>query len=81
MYGPIRVQSGTQRSIPRTGRMLKKHLRNASTAEIRAFLSELRTLPHSHRRLLCKLLKRAAPSAPGKVSVVTLADPCPRMKP
>lgn len=78
MYGPIPVQSGTQTSIPRTGGMLKKYLRNASTAEIRALLSELKTLPHSHRRLLCKLLKRAAANAPGKVSVVPLADPTPK---
>jgi hypothetical protein len=78
MYGPIPVQSGTQPSIPGTGGTLKKYLRNASTADIRAFLSELKTLPHNHRRLLCKLLKRAAANAPGKVSVVRLADPTPK---
>ena len=75
MYGPIQAKSRTQTSTP------KVNLQNASTADIRAFLSELKTLPHSHRKLLCKLLKRAAATAPRKVSVVRPADAHPTMKP
>lgn len=81
MYGPIQVQSRTQTSTPKTVGTPKVNLRNASMADIRAFLSELKTLPHSHRKLLCKLLKRAAATAPQKVSVVRPADPHPTMKP
>jgi hypothetical protein len=78
MYGPSQVQSRTQPLIPKTQGTPKRNLRKASTADVRAFLSELKTLPHSHRRLLCKLLRRAAANAPGKVSVVHPADPHPK---
>ena len=81
MYGPIEVQSRNQLTIPETGKAPKRSLRKASTADIRAFLSELKTLPHSHRKLLCKMLRRAAAHAPRKVSVVRLADPHQTMKP
>ena len=80
MYGPVRAQSRTQLSLPKAGGTPRKSLHNASTADIRAFLSELRTLPHSQRRLLCKLLRRAAAQTPGKVSVVQPADPHPTIK-
>ena len=70
MYGPTQAQSRTQTSMPRTEGTPRKSLSKASTADIRAFLSELKTLPHSQRKLLCKLLKRAAATAPRKVSVV-----------
>ena len=81
MHVPIQVQSRNQPSVPRTERTPKRDLRKASTADIRAFLSELKTLPRSQRKLLCKLLKRAAATAPRKVSVVRLADPHQTMKP
>ncbi len=81
MYGPIEVQSRNQPLVPRTERTPKRDLRKASTADIRVFLSELKTFPHSHRKLLCKMLRRAAAHAPGKVSVVRLADPHQTMKP
>jgi len=86
MYVPNPMQSRTQPSIPKTTAPKttgtpKKSLRKASTADIRAFLSELKTLPHSQRRLLCKMLRRAAAHAPRKVSVVRLADPHQTMKP
>jgi hypothetical protein len=81
MYGPIEVQSRNQASIPGTGRTPKRSLRKASTADIRAFLSELKTLPHSHRKLLCKMLRRAAAHASRKASVVRLADPHQTKKP
>ena len=78
MYGPIQAQSRTNPQIKRSGALARIDFRNASTAEVRAFLSELKTLPHSQRRLLCKLLRRAAAFAPGKVSAVHLADPTPK---
>jgi hypothetical protein len=75
MYGPMQAQSKTDPQMPGSGALARIDFRNASTAEVRAYLSELRTLPRSHRRLLCRLLRRAAANAPGKVSVVRLADP------
>ena len=81
MYGPTQAQSGTQPSIPRIGASPKRNFRKATTAEVRAFLSDLKTLPHSHRRLLCRLLRRAAAQATGKVSVVHPADPHLKKKP
>jgi len=75
MYGPMQAQSKTDPQISRSGALARIDFRNASTAEVRAYLSELRTLPRSQRRLLCRLLRRAAASAPGKVSVVRLANP------
>ena len=75
MYGPIQAQAKTNPQISRSGALARIDFRNASTAEVRAFLSELKTLPRSHRKLLCKLLRRAAANAPGKVSVVRLAAP------
>jgi hypothetical protein len=80
MYGPIEVQSRTQLSVPRTGGLARISFRKASTADIRALLSDLKTLPQGHRRLLCKLLRRAAAHAPRKVSVVRPADSHPTMK-
>jgi hypothetical protein len=79
MYGPIQTQSTIhQPEFPRNGALARINFRKASTNDVRAFLSELKILPHSHRRLLCKLLRRAAAQAPGKVSVVHLADPHPQ---
>ena len=78
MYGPIPAQSRTNPQIKRNGALARIDFRNASTAEVRAFLSELKTLPRSHRRLLCRLLRRAAAVTPGKVSAVHLADPTPK---
>lgn len=75
MYGPMQAQSKTDSQMPRSGALARIDFRNASTAEVRAYLSELKTLPRSHRKLLCRLLRRAAANAPGKVSVVHLADP------
>ena len=75
MYGPMQAQAKTIPQISRSGALARIDFRNPTTAEVRAFLSELKTLPRSHRRLLCKLLRRAAANAPGKVSVVRLADP------
>jgi hypothetical protein len=80
MYGPTQAQTKRQPQISRSGVFARINFRKASTADIRAFLSELKTLPHSHRRLLCKLLRRAAMNAPGKVSVVRLADPHQKMQ-
>jgi len=81
MYPPNQFQSRTRPAVPKAGGAAKRSLRNAKTPDIRAFLSELKMLPHSQRKLLCKLLKRAAATAPRKVSVVTLADPHQTMKP
>lgn len=81
MSGPNQVQSRMSPASPRAGGTVKRSLRNAKTSDIRAFLSELRMLPHSHRKLLCKLLKRAAATAPRKASVVHLAEPHQTMKP
>ena len=81
MHPPNQTQSRTQTQFPRSGALARIDFSKASKADIRAFLSELKTLPHSHRRLLCKLLKRAAAQGPGKVSVVHLADTHPTMKP
>jgi hypothetical protein len=75
MYGPMQAQAKTDPQISKTGALARIDFSNASKAEVRAYLSELKTLPRSHRRLLCKLLRRAAASAPGKVSVVRLANP------
>jgi len=80
MYPPNRLQSRVRPAFPGTAGRAKNNLRNATTSDIRAFLSELKMLPHSHRRLLCKLLRRAAAHAPGKVSVVRLADPHQKMQ-
>ena len=78
MCGPIQVQYLINPQIKKSGALARIDFRNASTAEVRAFLSELKTLPHSQRRLLCRLLRRAAAIAPGKVSAVHLADPTPK---
>jgi hypothetical protein len=75
MYGPMQTQAKTDPQDSRSGALARIDFSNASTAEVRVFLSELRTLPRSQRKLLCKLLRRAAANAPGKVSVVRLADP------
>jgi len=75
MYGPMQAQAKTNPPASRSGALARIDFCNASTAEVRAYLSELKTLPRSHRKLLCKLLRRAAASAPGKVSVVRLANP------
>jgi hypothetical protein len=75
MYGPMQAQAKTDPQISRSGALARIDFSNASKAEVRAYLSELKTLPRSQRRLLCKLLRRAAANAPGKVSVVRLADP------
>ena len=75
MYGPMQAQAKTDPQISGSGALARIDFRNASTAEVRAYLSELKTLPRSQRRLLCRLLRRAAANAPGKVSVVRLADP------
>ena len=79
MFGQMQAQAKTEPQISRSGALAKIDFRNASTAEVRAYLSELKTLPRSHRRLPCKLLRRAAAAnAAGKVSVVRLADPTPK---
>ena len=78
MRGPIQAQSRTQPMIPKSGALARINFRQASTAEVRAFLSELKTLPHSHRRVLCKLLRRAAAQGTGKISAVHLADTHPK---
>jgi hypothetical protein len=75
MYGLNLVQSRMRPAFPGTAGTTKINFRNATTSDIRAFLGELKTLPHSHRRLLCKLLRRAAARAPRKASVVPLAEP------
>jgi hypothetical protein len=79
MYGPIQAQSRTQSEFPRSGALARINFRKASTAEVRAYLSELKMLPCSQRRLLCRLLRRAAALEISKVSVVPLADPHPKM--
>jgi len=81
MYGPNHVQSRTRLATPKNGGTAKRSLRNAKTSDVRAFLSELKRLPHSHRKLLCKLLKRAAATAPRKVSVVRPAGSHQTIKP
>jgi hypothetical protein len=81
MHGPNQVQSRTGPAITKNGGATTRSLRDAKTSDIRAFLSELKTLPHSHRKFLCKLLKRAAATALRKVSVVPLADPHQTKKP
>jgi hypothetical protein len=76
MFGQMQAQGKTDPQISRSGALARIDFRNASTAEVRAYLSELKTLPRSHRRLLCKLLRRAAAAnAAENVSVVPLADP------
>lgn len=47
--------------------------RYSSTAEIRAFLCDLKMRPHSQRQVLCRLLHRAAAHASTKDSVVNPA--------
>jgi hypothetical protein len=81
MYSPNQFQSSMRPAVLKAGGAAKRNLRNAKTTDIRAFLSDLKMLPRSQRKLLCKLLKRAAATAPGKVSVVPLADPLQTMKP
>src|ERR1700676_483724 len=80
MYAPNQAQSRMRPAFRRTTGTAKKTLRNVKTSDIRAFLSELKMLPHSHRKLLCKLLRRAAAHAPGKASVVRLADARQKMQ-
>jgi hypothetical protein len=48
----------------------KRSLRYASTADIRAFLCDLKMRPQTQRRLLCRLLRRAAAHASTTNSVV-----------
>ena len=50
-----------------------KPLRYSSTAEIRAFLSNLKMRPHSQRKVLCRMLRRAAVYASSKDSAVNPA--------
>jgi uncharacterized protein (DUF1800 family) len=80
MYGPIHEQARTQPQFSRSGVLSRINFRQAGTADVRALLSELKELPYGHRWLLCKLLKRVASQAPGKASVVHLADSHPKMK-
>ena len=80
MYGPNQTQSRIRPVFPRAAGTAKKSLRDVKTSDIRAYLSELRMLPQSHRKLLCKLLRRAAAHAPRKVSVVRLAEPHQKMQ-
>jgi hypothetical protein len=81
MYGPIQEQTRSQSKFPNSGALARINFRKASTAEVRAYLSELKTLPCTQRRLLCRLLKRAAALGTPKVSVVPLADAHQRMMP
>ena len=50
------------------------HPRYPKTSEIRAFLSDLKMRPASHREFLCKLLRSAAANSASKVSAVTPSE-------
>jgi hypothetical protein len=52
----------------------KKKVRHAKTADIRAFLTDLKNRPASQREFLRKLLKSAAAHSSCKVSVVRPAN-------
>ena len=47
--------------------------RNATTEEIRAFLSDLKMRPRSQRQVLCRMIRRAAAYASPKDSEVNPA--------
>ncbi len=74
MYGPFHEQVKTQPHFSRSGVLSRINFQHANAADLNTLLSELKALPNRHRRLLCRLLRRAAAQAPGKVSVVHLAD-------
>jgi len=80
MYGPFHEQVKTQPQFSRSGVLPRITLRHASATNVNTLLSELKALPNSHRRLLYRLLRRAAAQAPRKVSVVHLADTHHKMK-
>jgi hypothetical protein len=80
MYGPVHEQVKTQPQFARSGVLPRINFRHASTGNVNTLLSELKSLPNSHRRLLCRLLRRAAAQAPRMVSVVYLAVTHHKMK-
>ena len=80
MYGPFHEQVKTQPQFTRSGILPNINFRRASAGDVNILLSELKALPNSHRRLLYRLLRRAAAQAPRKVSVVHLADTHHKMK-
>lgn len=55
----------------------RKTFRHASTADVRALLSDLSKRPLSQREFLCKLLKRAAAQAATTDSAVLPAETHP----
>lgn len=62
MYGPDKP-SGSESNSRGLSAPAKANLRYVSTADIRTFLCDLKMRPQSHRRILCRMLRRAAAQA------------------
>jgi len=63
MYGPNDSRADSKIARNSCAVETRKRLRTASTSDIRAFLCDLKMRPQSQRRLLCRLLRRAAAQA------------------
>ena len=63
MYGPNDSRTDNTTVRVRCAVETGKCLRGATTADIRAFLCDLKMRPQSQRRLLCRLLRLAAAHA------------------
>jgi len=70
MFGPNETHEFSEATSAGDSAACKRNLRYASTADIRAFLCDLKMRPQSQRRILCRMLRRAAAYASTTVSVV-----------
>jgi|GEM_PF-2869529 hypothetical protein len=70
MYGPEDPRPVNQSAADNLPGSSKKRLPFATTAEIRAFLTDLKMRPYRQRQILCRMLRRAASQATTADSVV-----------
>lgn len=73
MSAPKNQRSETKPATGSSSNKSTKQLRCNSKAEIRAFLSDLKMRPHSQRKVLCRMLRRAAVYASTKDSAINPA--------
>jgi len=73
MSAPKDQRIETKPAAGGSAKKTNKHTRYNSTAEIRAFLSDLKTRPQKQREMLCRMLRRAAAYASTKDSAVNPA--------
>jgi hypothetical protein len=74
MYGATETSSFSEATPASYSTEFKRNLRHASTSDIRAFLCDLKMRPQTQRRLLCRMLRRAAAQASTTDSAVHLVE-------